>query len=215
MVAANPFVPAGCVERRDPAHRRRRASIRWRRGWSRSIPQPNVPGAGFFNNNFISNGILEQRHQPVRRARRPQRRRGPRQPASSRYSFQQTDRVEPPLLERSGGLGRLRQQLPDPRPERRRPAGRASSAASVFSEFRAGYNRVRSDAVHPAFGIDSNARVRHHRRAQRPALLRRAAAHADRALRAPRRAVLPAAVPDLAGVPVRREPHLDQGHATR
>ncbi len=29
--------------------------------------------------------------------------------------------------------------------------------ASVFSEFRAGYNRVRSDAVHPAFGIDSNA----------------------------------------------------------
>ncbi len=29
--------------------------------------------------------------------------------------------------------------------------------ASVFSEFRAGYNRVRSDAVHPSFGIDSNA----------------------------------------------------------
>ena len=58
-------------------------------------------------------------------------------------------------------------------------------------------------------------RVRHQRRAQGPALLRRAAAHADRALRAARRAVLPAAVPDLAGVPVRREPHLDQGHATR
>ena len=27
----------------------------------------------------------------------------------------------------------------------------------MFSEFRVGYNRVRSDSVHPAFGIDANA----------------------------------------------------------
>ena len=29
--------------------------------------------------------------------------------------------------------------------------------ASVFNEFRVGWNKVRSDSIHPAFGIDSNA----------------------------------------------------------
>ena len=57
MVATNAFVPAGCVDAAnkiisqscfDPVAAKLIGLF----------PMPNVPGAGFFNNNFISNGIL-------------------------------------------------------------------------------------------------------------------------------------------------------------
>ena len=94
MVASNPFVAAGCVDAVnkiisptciDPVARQLVALY----------PMPNVPGAGFFNNNFISNGILNNdvdqfdvRIDHISRRMRDQ--------VFGRYSFQNTHRHEPP-----------------------------------------------------------------------------------------------------------------------
>ena len=126
MVASNPFVPAGCVDAAnktispgciDPVARQLIALY----------PLPNVPGAGFFSNNFISNGILNNDvDQFDIRVDHTLRRDGDQ--LFGRYSFQNTDRHEPPILERSGGVRRFRQRHLQSRPELRRRDGRESSA---------------------------------------------------------------------------------------
>ena len=86
---------------------------------------------------------------------------------------------------------------------------------ALFNEFRFGYNSVRSDSIHPAFGIDANAQYGISGVPKDPRFygglphmpIARFARH--------RRPVLPAAVPDLAGVPVRRQPDLEARAATR
>src|SRR5690606_33416032 len=57
MRGTSPFFPAGCVD----AAAKRILSSCIDPVAARLItlyPEPNVPGAGFFNNNFITNGIL-------------------------------------------------------------------------------------------------------------------------------------------------------------
>ena len=96
VVAANPFVPAGCWNAAtrgvaasciDPVAAR----------LVQLYPLPNVPGAGFFNNNFISNGVLNNDINQFD-VRLDHNFGAGRDNLFVRYSFQQTDRVEPPLL---------------------------------------------------------------------------------------------------------------------
>jgi hypothetical protein len=149
----NPFVPAGCW---DAATRRVATScidpVAAR--LIRLFPEPNVPGAGFFNNNFISNGILNNdiNQFDVRLDHNLTQ----RDNLFVRYSFQQTDRVEPPILNDPVASGDFASDYLI-RGQNAVAGWSRVFGASVFSEFRAAYNRVRSDAVHPAFGIDSNA----------------------------------------------------------
>ena len=53
-----PVRARGVCGRGEPSASTRPASIRWRRNSSSSTPCRTCPAAGFFNNNFISNGVL-------------------------------------------------------------------------------------------------------------------------------------------------------------
>ena len=154
MVATNAFVPAGCV---DAVNKIIAASC-FDPVAAKLInlyPMPNVPGTGFFNNNFISNGILNNNvdqfdiridHNLSAGSNR----------VFARYSFQNTDRHEPPLLDDPVASGDFASDY----------LNRGQSAvggwskvfgANVFNELRGSFNKVRSDVVHPAFGVDANA----------------------------------------------------------
>ncbi|MGE0816864.1 MAG: carboxypeptidase regulatory-like domain-containing protein [Vicinamibacterales bacterium] len=152
MVASNPFVPAGCV---DAAARRINPSCidPVAAKLIQLYPLPNVPGAGFFNNNFISNGILKNDINQF--DVRVDHNLSQRDNLFVRYSFQQTDRSEPPVLDDPVASGDFASQYLI-RGQNAVGGWSRVFGASVFSEFRAAYNRVRSDAVHPAFGVDSD-----------------------------------------------------------
>jgi len=154
MVATNAFVPAGCVDAVnkiirpsciDPVAAKLMALF----------PAPNVPGAGFFNNNFISNGILNNDVDQFD-VRVDHSLSAGRDHVFARYSFQNTNRVEPPILNDPVASGDFASNI----------LNRGQSAvggwsrvfgANVFNEFRVSYNKVRSDVYHPAFGMDVNA----------------------------------------------------------
>src|SRR4029078_6459917 len=97
MVAANAFVPTGCVD----AFNKTIQTSCFDPVAAKLInlyPMPNVPGAGFFNNNFISNGILNNDVDQFD-VRLDHSRAAGRVHLFARYSFQNTDRHEPPLLD--------------------------------------------------------------------------------------------------------------------
>ncbi len=155
MTASNPFVPAGCVNAAtkqispaciDPVAARMAAFY----------PLPNVPGTGFFGNNFISNGVLnsdvDQFDARVDHSLSGNDR------LFARYSFQQTDRREPPVLEDPVASGDFASDI-FIRGQNAVGGWSRVFGNAVFSEFRIGYNRVRSDSIHPAFGIDANSQV--------------------------------------------------------
>ena len=150
MVASNPFVPTGCVNAAtktiapsciDPVAAR----------LVQLYPLPNAPG---ISNNYVSNGILDNTidqfdirvdHQITQNDK-----------AFVRYSFQNTDRAEPPVLDDPVASGDFASDILI-RGQNLVAGWSRIFGSSVFSEFRFGYNRVRSDSVHPAFGMDSNA----------------------------------------------------------
>ena len=154
MVASNAFVPAGCVDAVNKTIQRSCFDPIAAR-LINLYPMPNVPGTGFFNNNFISNGILNNDvdqfdvrvdHNLGKGSDR----------VFARYSFQNTNRHEPPLLDDPVASGDFASDY----------LNRGQSAvggwsrvfgSNVFNELRASFNKVRSDVVHPAFGIDSNS----------------------------------------------------------
>ncbi len=155
MNANNPFVPAGCVNAAtkqvspaciDPVARR----------ILNYYPSPNVPGTGFFGNNFISNGVLnsdiDQFDLRVDHTLTGNDR------IFARYSFQQTDRREPPVFEDPVASGDFASDI-FIRGQNLVGGWSRVFGGNLFSEFRFGYNRVRSDSVHPAFGIDANSQV--------------------------------------------------------
>lgn len=153
MNASNPWVPAGCVNAAakqiassciDPVAARLMTLF----------PMPNVPGAGFFNNNFISNGILTSNIDQF--DVRTDYSAGSNDRVFVRYSFQNTNRVEPPLLIDPVASGDFASNILI---RGQNAAGGWSHifGSALFNEFRFGYNRVRSDSVHPAFGVDANA----------------------------------------------------------
>jgi len=154
MVATNAFVPAGCVDAAskiisqscfDPVAAKLIGLF----------PMPNVPGTGFFNNNFISNGILNNDVDQFD-IRIDHNLSAGSDHLFARYSFQNTDRHEPPLLDDPVASGDFASDI----------LNRGQSAvagwsrvfgSNVFNELRGSFNKVRSDVIHPAFGIDSNA----------------------------------------------------------
>jgi hypothetical protein len=154
MVAGNAFVPAGCVDAVnkvinrscfDPAASRLLALF----------PDPNVPGTGFFNNNFISNGILNNDVDQFD-IRVDHRIGAGSDSVFARYSFQNTKRIEPPVLEDPVASGDFSSDI----------LNRGQSAvagwsrvfgSTVFNELRGSFNKVRSDVLHLAFGQDVNA----------------------------------------------------------
>jgi hypothetical protein len=153
MVASNPFVPAGCVDAAnkqinpaciDPVARR----------LINLYPMPNVPGTGFFNNNFISNGILNNDVDQF--DVRVDHNLAAGDQIFSRYSFQNTDRHEPPILNDPVASGDFASDILN-RGQNLVAGWSRVFGSSVFNEFRFGWNKVRSDSIHPAFGIDSNA----------------------------------------------------------
>ena len=85
------------LERHDPARRRVVHRSGGGAGSSSSTPLPNVPGDGFFNNNFISNGVLNNDVNQFD-VRLDHAFGSGNDNVFARYSYQQTDRVEPPLL---------------------------------------------------------------------------------------------------------------------
>lgn len=153
MVASNPFVPAGCVNATaktispscfDPA------AVRL----LNLYPAPNVPGTGFFSNNFISNGILNNDVDQFD-IRVDHRIGSGSDSVFARYSFQNTTRVEPPVLEDPVASGDFASDI----------LNRGQSAvagwsrvfgATMFNELRGSFNKVRSDVMHLAFGVDVN-----------------------------------------------------------
>jgi Carboxypeptidase regulatory-like domain/TonB dependent receptor len=153
MVASNPFVPAGCV---DAAAKRISAScidpVAAR--LIQLYPMPNVPGEGFFPNNFISNGILDSDINQFD-IRLDHSLTGVDN-IFGRYSFQQTNRLEPPLLNDPVASGDFSSDILI-RGQNVVGGWSRVFGSTVFSEFRVGYNRVRSDVVHLAFGIDANS----------------------------------------------------------
>ena len=151
--ASNPFVPAGCL---DVASRRLNPSCidPIAAKLIQLYPQPNVPGSGFFNNNFISNGILNNDVNQF--DVRVDHNLTSRDNIFVRYSYQQTDRVEPPLLNDPVASGDFASTYLI-RGQNAVGGWSKIFGSNLFSEFRTAYNRVRSDAVHPAFGIDSDA----------------------------------------------------------
>ena len=154
MVATNAFVRPGCVDAVskvisagcfDPVAAK----------LVNLYPMPNVPGAGFFNSNFISNGILNNDVDQFD-VRVDHSLSAGRDHLFARYSFQNTNRIEPPLLDDPVASGDFASNI----------LNRGQSAVggwsrvfggTVFNEVRVSYNKVRSDVVHPAFGIDANS----------------------------------------------------------
>jgi Carboxypeptidase regulatory-like domain/TonB dependent receptor len=153
MNATNPFIPAGCL---DPTNRRISPScidpVAAR--LVQLYPMPNVPGTGFFNNNYISNGVLTSDINQF--DVRLDHNLTTRDNLFVRYSFQQTDRTEPPVLDDPVASGDFASSYLI-RGQNAVGGWSRIFGSTVFSEFRAAYNRVRSDAVHPSFGVDSNA----------------------------------------------------------
>lgn len=153
MVASNAFVTPGCVDAVnkiiapscfDPVAAK----------LINLFPMPNVRGSGFFNNNFISNGILNNTVDQF--DVRLDHQLAANDHLFVRYSFQNTDRHEPPLLDDPVASGDFASDI----------LNRGQSAvagwsrvfgSTRFNELRASYNKVRSDVMHPAFGIDANA----------------------------------------------------------
>jgi hypothetical protein len=153
MVASNPFVPAGCVNAAtkqinpsciDPVAR----------NLIGLYPLPNVPGTGFFNNNFISNGILNNDVDQFDIRIDHNLTAGDQ--IFGRYSFQDTERHEPPLLNDPVASGDFASDIFN-RGQNFVAGWSRVFGSSVFNEFRMGWNKVSSDSIHPAFGIDSNA----------------------------------------------------------
>lgn len=150
MVASNPFVPAGCVDAAakqinpsciDPVAAR----------LVNLYPLPNAPGT---SNNYVSNGILD--HKVDQFDVRIDHQLSAKDQAFVRYSFQNTDRAEPPVLDDPVASGDFASDILI-RGQNFVGGWSRIIGNSLFSEFRFAYNRVRSDSVHPAFGIDSNA----------------------------------------------------------
>lgn len=152
MVANNPYVTPGCVDavnkRINPACidpvAQRMINL---------YPMPNGPGV---TSNYVSNGILNSDIDQF--DVRVDHNFGTRDQVFVRYSFQNTDRLEPPVLDDPVASGDFSSDM----------LIRGQSAVgswsrvfgtSVFSEFRFAYNRVRSDVQHLAFGIDVNSQI--------------------------------------------------------
>jgi hypothetical protein len=150
MTATNPFVPAGCV---DAANKRiNPACIDPVAAKLLSLyPMPNAPGT---SSNYVSNGILN--HNIDQFDLRVDNQISQRDQVFVRYSFQNTKRNEPPVLDDPVASGDF---ASDMLIRGQNVVGSWSRIIgnNVFSETRVAYNRVRSDSVHLSFGVDANA----------------------------------------------------------
>ena len=156
------FAPAGCINTAaktitpscfDPAAQAMLALY----------PMPNIPSAvarqgqpgSFGVPNFISNGLL---HNDVNQfdVRGDQNVRAGRDQLFGRYSYMNTVRHEPPVLNDPVASGDFSSDIFN---KGQSAVGGWSRVfgGSAFSEFRASWNRMSSDSRQLAFGINSNA----------------------------------------------------------
>ena len=154
MVATNPFVPAGCVDAVAKTINRSCFDSSAARLLS-LFPAPNVPGTGFFNNNFISNGILNNNvdqfdvrvdHRSARAAIRCLRATASRTPTAtsrrcSRIRWRRATSTSDILNRGQSAVAGWSRVF----------------GANIFNELRGAFNKVRSDVIHLAFGMDVNA----------------------------------------------------------
>ncbi|MBI3491244.1 MAG: TonB-dependent receptor [Acidobacteria bacterium] len=161
MTAVNPFVTAGCVNAVNKTVR----STCWDPVAAKLIglyPMPNVPAAiaqqgiagGFVTNNYVSNGILnydinqfDLRADHTLTQNRDQ--------MFVRYSFQNTNRREPPLLDDPIASGDFASNMLI-RGQNAVGGWSHVFGSTLFSEFHAAWNRIRGDSVQPSFGIDAD-----------------------------------------------------------
>ena len=128
-------------------------------------PQPNVPSAlaalgrpgGFVSPNYVNNQLIDTNIDQVD-VRVDQNLRGGRDRVFGRYSIQDTDRLEEPLLADPVASGDFNSN--------NYIKGQSAVAGwshvfggSLFNELRVAWNRIGSDSLHPAFGIDANTTV--------------------------------------------------------
>jgi Carboxypeptidase regulatory-like domain len=158
------FIPAGCLDAAskviassciDPVARNMIAFY----------PQPNIPAAlaalgrpgGFVTPNYITNQLIDSDIDQI--DLRGDQMLGSQNHVFGRYSLQDTDRREAPLFGdpvASGDFNSnnfIRGQS---------ATGRWTSVwrgGQVFNQLAVAWNRIRSDSLHPAFGIDANAQI--------------------------------------------------------
>lgn len=150
MIASNPFVPAGCVNAAakqinpsciDPVARQ----------LINLYPSANAPG---LTNNYVSNGILNSDIDQF--DVRVDHNISMRDQVFGRYSFQNTQRAEPPTLSDPVASGDFASDILI-RGQNFAAGWSRIFGSTIFSEFRFGYNRARSDVTHLAFGIDADS----------------------------------------------------------
>ncbi|HXH07361.1 MAG TPA: TonB-dependent receptor, partial [Vicinamibacterales bacterium] len=159
----SPFVPSGCVNPAaktvspacfDPVAAQLIALY----------PMPNIPQAvaahgvpgGFVSPNFISNGILDADTDQFD-VRIDSTAGGGRDQFFGRYSFMDTTRIEPPVLEDPVASGDFSSNIFINGQSFVFGWSRILGSA-LFNELRVSWNRIDSDSIHPAFGVDANSR---------------------------------------------------------
>ncbi len=156
----SPFIPAGCVD--TVAKTISRACVDpVAAALLRLYPQPNIPQAiaafgrpnGLVSPNFISNGVLQSDVDQF--DARVDHTLGGRDQVFGRYSFMDTTRHEPPVLGDPVASGDFNSNI-FIRGQSAVAGWSRVFGGALFSEFRAGWNRISSDSVHPAFGMDVN-----------------------------------------------------------
>ena len=163
-LTTSPFIPAGCIDTTtkvinpsciDPVA----AKI------LQYYPQPNIaseiakqgtPGS-FGNPNYFSSGLL---HNNINQfdGRVDHTFGGSRNQLFSRYSYMKTDRHEPTALDDPIASGNFGSHITNTGQNFVTGWSRLFGS-SLVSEFRGAWNRIASDSVHPAFGVDANSKV--------------------------------------------------------
>ena len=208
------FIPAGCVDTADKISTRA-ASIRLRARFRTTIRSPTsrpswpTPACGSFGNpNYISNAVLNTNIDQFD-VRIDHTFGSGRDQLFGRYSFQ-----DAPRTSRRHSTIRSRTATSQATSS---TAARTSWCGwskvidnSLLNEFRGAWNWIDSDVVHTAFGMDVNGLfgIRACRTIRASAVAFPSSRSAD--VHTHRGTVLPAAVPEFAGLPVRRQSHLDE-----
>ena len=97
VVASNPVRAGRLLERHDPGRGAARASTRWRRGWSSSTPSRTCPAPASSTTTSSPTASSTTTSTSSTSASITMSA-AAATTSSSRYSYQQTDRVEPPIL---------------------------------------------------------------------------------------------------------------------
>jgi hypothetical protein len=163
-LTSSPFIPAGCLDTTrkviapsclDPVALK----------VLRFYPQPNVPAAlaalgqagGFVSPNYITNQRIDSDIDQLD-ARVDENLRGGSNRLFGRYSIQDTTRLEAPLFGDPVASGDFNSNNYI-RGQSTVLGWTSILRPTTLNEFRFAWNRIRSNVLHPAFGIDADAQI--------------------------------------------------------